>query len=84
MSSPEKPLRQVGVGQKLAPERDQIRLTLAEPGLGGVVIEPTSQDQRSAIFSSNQIEHTDLTRVGLYSFFKGSYGWIDKVQVGQT
>src|ERR1700732_4422413 len=44
-----KPFRQVWIGQKLAPEGDQIRLALLEPALRSVVVETASDDERTAV-----------------------------------
>jgi hypothetical protein len=42
-----KPFRQIGIGEKLATESDQIGLALRQPLLGRVMVEPAGDDEGS-------------------------------------
>src|SRR6202011_890596 len=80
-----KPFRQVWIGQKLAPEGDQIRLPLLEPALRTVVVETTSDDERAAVSIAYQLEHPQRTRVGLDPVLDcADDGWVDDVQIGEA
>src|SRR5580658_7882292 len=78
-----KPFLQVWIGQKLAPEGDQIRLPLLEPTLRGVVVETASDNERATVSFAYQLEHSQRTRVGLDPLLDRGDGRVDNVQIGE-
>ena len=73
---------QVWIGQKLAPEGDQIRLPLLEPALRGVVVETARDDERAAVSFAYQLEHPQRAKVGLDPLLDRGDGRVD-VQIGE-